>query len=350
MSFGVSARAARVVLLLACVAACKSQHERQREEHEQRPTSGAAKVRVGVVTLDPAAQTRAGITVAPLAAVTHRAEARAYGTVLDPQDFVDLRQAHAAAKADADKTQASLDASRKEYERLKALHGHDRNVSDKALQAAEATWRGDQASMQAARERLRAVDSTARQRWGDVLAPSAIEGSPPLDRMLARRDVLLQITLPAGVSAVSLPETATVQDVDGGLGSATLIAPAPRTDLRIQGVSFFYVASTDATGLRPGMNVLALVPMGAERSGVIVPASSVVSWQGKTWIYAQTDAEHFGRREVPTEVPVKDGWFVAEGVAAGEHVVVTGAQLLLSEELRQDTRGEVEGEGGEAGE
>jgi hypothetical protein len=42
----------------------------------------------------------------------------------------------------------------------------------------------------------------------------------------------------------------------------------------------------------------------------------------------------FERRQLDVTSPVARGWFVPSGFVTGEHVVVTGAQVLLSEELK----------------
>ena len=99
-------------------------------------------------------------------------------------------------------------------------------------------------------------------------------------------------------------------------------------------MSFFYLAPARPQGLLPGMNVLAYLPIGPPVQGVMVPAAAVVWWQGKAWVYVQTDPNHFVRRELSTETPVPEGWFVGTGLAAGDSIVVRGAQLLLSEEFR----------------
>ena len=46
------------------------------------------------------------------------------------------------------------------------------------------------------------------------------------------------------------------------------------------------------------------------------------------------DRLSFVRREIQATQPTDDGWFVSNGVKAGERVVASGAQLLLSEELK----------------
>jgi hypothetical protein len=56
--------------------------------------------------------------------------------------------------------------------------------------------------------------------------------------------------------------------------------------------------------------------------------------------YVQVDEGVFSRRVVGLEQPTKDGWFVTDGLAPGESVVVSGAQQLLSTELGGATEGE----------
>jgi hypothetical protein len=67
--------------------------------------------------------------------------------------------------------------------------------------------------------------------------------------------------------------------------------------------------------------------------GLIVPTPAVVWSEGKAWVYQQTATDRFARRAVPTDIPVKRGFFVTEGFSPGDKLVVQGAQALLSEEL-----------------
>ena len=60
----------------------------------------------------------------------------------------------------------------------------------------------------------------------------------------------------------------------------------------------------------------------------------MVRFLGKAWVYCQLSADRFARREIPATQPTDDGWFVPSGVKVGERVVASGAQLLLSEELK----------------
>jgi acyl-CoA synthetase (AMP-forming)/AMP-acid ligase II len=86
-----------------------------------------------------------------------------------------------------------------------------------------------------------------------------------------------------------------------------------------------------------GMNVLAYLAVGPELSGVVVPADAVVSWQGKAWVYVKKGEGQFARREIPLDMPARDGWFVSKGLSPADSVVTTGAQQILSEDGWLDT-------------
>ncbi|MET1083519.1 MAG: metal transporter, partial [Burkholderiales bacterium] len=81
---------------------------------------------------------------------------------------------------------------------------------------------------------------------------------------------------------------------------------------------------------------------GAARDGVAVPWAAVVYPGGKAWAYVQTGTDEFARRAVETGAAVEGGWFNDKGLEPGEAVVVSGAQLLLSEELKYQIRNENE--------
>jgi hypothetical protein len=238
---------------------------------------------------------------------------------------------------------------------LKALYEDNRNVSAKAFQAAEATWRSDQAACEAAQEALnasqksieatgealQALEDSGRQQWGPIIAKWLFDNSPVFDQLFRQQTLLIQITLPSGVQISSGPKSVRVQAASGTALSANFVSLSPRTDPRIQGMSFFYMAPTQV-GFLQGMNVRAYLPVGKTLQGVLVPAQAIVWWQGKARIYMQRNAEQFVRRDVSTETPFKDGYFVVKGFKAGDQIVVKGAQLLLSEESRSRVQGNEE--------
>lgn len=282
------------------------------------------------VVFDAEAQKLADIGVAALARSTRRTEVDALATVLSPQALIELRNRYVAAAAQADKAAAALAASRREYERVKQLHGDDRNVSDRALQAAEAAWRSDAADAQAAQAARDAIGKGGRPVWGEALTAAVAGNTAIFQQLASQKAVLLRVAAPAGTRLHEAPATASVIGDDGVARPAELLSPAPQTDPRIQGPTFFYTAPAD--GLLPGSILTARLPVGSAESGATVPATAVLSWQGQSWFYVERTPGHFVRRALRDAVPVEQGWFMP-GLSSLQ-VVVRGAQSLLSEELR----------------
>jgi hypothetical protein len=331
MKIAFGAATVAMVAVLAWTFAARSQKGGEKREKEQ---SKQTAMRAGEpsVTLDSETQAHLGIRVTTLLRSSHREEVFAPATVLSAQELIDLRNSYLAATAKMQKTRLSVDVSQKEYDRLHALYQDNQNTSQRSLQAAEATLRSNEVDVQAAEQELRFVEGTARQRWGDVVATWLSKGSPHFDPLFQQSGFLIQVTLPAN-ERVSPEQSVTLETSPGELVPAEFVSRFPRVDPRIQGLSLLYL-TTSRDGLSPGMNLTARLPVGARASGVVVQESAVVWWQGKGWAYVQVDRNVFVRREVPTQLAVPKGWFVARGFAPGEKVVVTGAQALLSAELR----------------
>lgn len=312
--------------------------ERAAEAEREKPIKAPSRVEAAgdenVVTLDQPTRQRSGVVLAPLEAITHRPEIPAYGTVVDVQELIDLRNSSETTRAGVVRAQAALGIARREFERNKNLYANRQSVSDKDLQVAEGAFRTEEANAAAAQASLNAAVATARQHWGGVIAEWLARDAPEFDRLRQQQELLVQVTLPAGRADLAPPPTAAVRALDGALVAAKFVSAAPRTDPKIQGASFFYTTAAAGNHLAVGMNVTALLPTGEPAPGTLVPASAVVWLQGKAWAYAQRDQDRFARREVSTEQPVPDGWFQPAGFSQGEPFVVAGAQVLLSEEFR----------------
>ncbi len=310
--------------------------EAAREAERERPVAAPLRVSTEngepVITLDAATRAASGIATAAPVAAPYQTQVRAYGTVLDLTRLTDLGNSFLSAKAQLASVQAKLGASRAAFERAQKLNRDQQNVSAAQLQTAEAAFRGDQATLAAAEAQVRTVQATLDQEWGPVLGKSLVEGSPLITRLTQRQDFLVQVTLPPGV-VVPPPPSASVQINTGQRTEIRFVSPATRTDPKIQGVSFFYLAAGDS-GVLPGMNVLAFLPSGSTVQGATIPASAVVWWQDRAWIYRRAAPDKFVRAVIVTDLPTPDGGYIVKDLPSGTQVVTSGAQLLLSEEFR----------------
>ena len=301
--------------------------ERNAEATADQPVTAASRVQSGtngetVINLDLKAQQLIGLQTAPLAAETLPPQIKAYGRVLDSAALVSLQNDAVAARA-------ALQASQPEYERLKKLSAQD-NASAHALETAEAQMKHDQGALDTAEAQLAAASSKA-----------AMEEPADFFQSLARqKDVLVRLDVPAGESVADSPTGAqlilpgTAQPV-----AADFLGRAAATDPQVQGAGFIFVVTNAPPALTPGLAVTGLMRLpGEPKSGVIVPDAAVVRSDGRAWIYVQVADTNFARREIALDHPAAGGWFVANGVAAGDKVVVIGAQTLLSEEHKTEIK------------
>jgi hypothetical protein len=318
----------------------ESREEMDRETEREKPVKSAARVAAGtgVIRIERAAQELSGIATARLPPAPHLDQIRAYGMVLDAGRITELSNGYVNAAAQLRIAQAKVAFSRAAFERAQKLYDNsERSISQAAREQAEAAWRTDEAAVGSAESQVRTLAATARQEWGPVLGKSLVERSDTVVRLIERQDFLLQVTLPPGVPApkdvVSAAIEITGNGADNRRAAITLVSPATRTDARIQGVSFFYLAPAES-GVLPGMNVLAFLASGAGADGVAIPAEALVWWQDRPWVYRRTEPETFVRTAVDTGQPAPGGGYIVRNLGKDAEIVTRGAQLLLSEEFR----------------
>lgn len=324
------------VLVLAVLGFVAGRKERALEAEREKPVKAASRVSriedMPAVTLDAAEQRGAGVSVRMQTLRSQRSEVRALATVLPVSDLTTLRTDLVTARALAVAADAAATASEAEVRRLRLLHDEEQDVSARTLQASVATWRTDQATAITAQATASAAQQTATQQWGPEIVRAALANAPRYTRLVTQREALLQVALAAGAQVPTPPATVRIQQQNGTFVPARFVGIATRTDPRLQGASYFYAAP--ATGLLPGTSLTAFVPIGDTVRGASIPASAIVWWQGRLWVYTQHGPTRFVRHELPADQSLHDGAFVPQGFANGEAVVVSGAQLLFSEELR----------------
>lgn len=318
-----------------------------REEQEEEiasPPRVSSENGAALVTLSTETQRQSGIVASPLGTASYQSGLSAFGTIVNLDSYSELRTRYLAARAEAGVVRASLANSQQEYQRMLQLNRDNRNISDRALAAAEASWKTDEARLAAAESAAAGIRDTMRQQWGATLASWATQqpAGDSLQRLLQYKEVLLQVTLP--FDAATPGKDAALMVEPAGTGKpvrAAFVAASPQTDAAIQGKTFFYRAPADS--LRVGMRVTAhLAQPGKSAAGVVVPASAIVWYGGKAWVYQKQGEDRFLRRQVSTDREAGDGWFNAGNIRAGDEVVTSGAQLLLSEEFKYQITNENE--------
>jgi hypothetical protein len=274
-----------------------------------------------IITVEAKLQQTIGLQTAGLEAAQLSPELKAYGRVLDPSGLASLVAEFVTADA-------ASQASQAEFKRLKIL-AEQSNASERAVQTAQAAAVHDQAQLQSVRLRLLAGWGSAISQRSDLPDLVAALGS--------QSSALVQVQIPAGYSLPGMPKNARLFALGDETKSITaeLLGSAPAVDAQMQGRGFLLLVTPNPAGLVPGAAVTAYLNFpGEPRTGVLLPRSAVVRFNAGTWIYLQTSDNTFQRQIVVLEAPLEKGWFVAAGLTPQDKVVVTGAQQLLSEELK----------------
>lgn len=337
--------AAVIMSALALFASCggKSRQTASKKTAPQAPGY--------TVTVSKEGQEADAVTVTALKPGFYQKQVEAYGEVLAAGGLGELYKSYVAAESGLAKAKAQVNSSGQEYARLKVLNASNKNVSDRRLQEAQARLAAGKAEEANAEGALKTAKDTISLNWGAAISQWIIGYKPAFRRVVEAKDVLVQLTVSPAAPLKGIPKAVLVMTPSGAAIRARFVSRATATNPRIQGMSFIYIAPSSEGRLAPGMSVTAQMPSaGTQRQqGFFVPASAVVWLQDKAWVYVKKSETGFDRVEVPVSNPVSGGYFVTgvSSFSAGDEVVVSGAQALLSEESAPKTTGGGKEEGDE---
>jgi hypothetical protein len=228
--------------------------------------------------------------------------------------------------ADLGKAEADARTSEAALKRARELFKIDTAISAETLEAAERQAAGDDAQLRVARAR-------ARLSFGAAPWLGATRREALLAGLSTGSVLVVSASFPAGLpdgqpAALALrragaPQGETWNSAELWVGPADPSVPGPT----------LLALLAEARGLSYGERLLASVATGEPLAGAAVPASAVVLSGGEAWCFVQTSDEAFVRRRVDLGRPLSQGYFQAQGFAAGERVVVAGAGLLLAREV-----------------
>jgi RND family efflux transporter MFP subunit len=273
-----------------------------------------------------------------------------------PAERISITTQLASARSEVDSAVAAEETARAAYERARVLNADNKNVSDRVVEEARSRLEAERARLRSARTTVGILENSLRASGpaasrlivdvgGTVVETMArpgesVEAGLPLLRVSGLDHLVARVDLPVGQN---LPASAKVARIvpaghEREIVQADRIAATPVIDPKSPGESFLFRLRGGRFGFRPGLAVTAYLPLpGASRQGFKVPAAAVVRLSGKAYVYVQSAPDRFVRREVRVESPVDSGYFVTGRLAAGDRIVVTGAQTLLSEEFKPES-------------
>jgi len=289
------------------------------------------------VMLDDEAQDYAGIETRTLIASSYFPEVQAQARVMDVAVLLDARADYNQARAALNVATVGESSAKQELNRLTKLSQGAGSVATKNVNYAAASWREAKARLLGTQFQLKDVKDQVRQAWGETISAWVIgSDSKPLERLVSRQDRLILVTLP--VEKTLPAELSFIRIARNGIRhdarKAYFVAPAVSSSNQVvQGETYYFRTATGK--LRSGMRLDVWLPETDEPlSGVVIPNTAVVWYAGQAWAYVELGEGKYQRRSLKGSINMQDGLFVQQGMEQSESLVLTGSQMLLSEEFR----------------
>ena len=271
------------------------------------------------VSLTPEQVEKIGLETEEVKTVDYAEETSGYGTVIP-------HEAIAQAVAELATAEATEKQSRSALARIQRLSGTPGAMSADAEETNARQAAVDSAALALAKQRLSAT-------FGQKPPWSNGENQALLHALASGSTQLVRATFPLGTLPGDIPKTLRASRIGtaaaGKRFKMASVWPAP-ADASVPGRSFFAVLRAGDVG--EGERIIVWAPIGSSQSGVLIPAEAAVISENKYWCYVETKPGMFVRAEIETGRPFENGYFVTDGVKAGDKVVVKAAAQLLAQE------------------
>jgi hypothetical protein len=310
-------------------------YQNSQEEEIESVSRVTERPGINIVSLSPAAQQNSGIKTAKVSATSYQGSIKSVGNVVGIDSLIEAKTQHINLKTNANLARAASGQNIQQYQRLKALNEDDKNVSDRAVQEALAAVNADKANMLSSESQFKNLQNNTKLQWGEALAKLAFDDKlpPHLAKLLSRENMLIQVSLPLNSATPKAGSTINITPLnDANMRiAAVYVSPASASDASGVGKTFYY--SAPAEQLRIGMRVNVEAAANGSANGIIIPNNAVVWYAGAPWAYFKQGKEQFVRKPISADAEVGAGWFNTN-ISTDSVVVVSGAQLLLSEEFK----------------
>jgi hypothetical protein len=269
----------------------------------------------GALKLTKEQQAAAGLKFAQAEAVEIPRQITGYGRVLDPSSVV-------ALAFDVQTARAAMDASNKDFERVKSLFAQNQNASARTLETAEAVLKRDRALLAAAEAKLQTAVGprlAAKQNFSDV-----IDSVAKMQSALVRVDIVGE----APHTAQATFEVSPLANKDV-IVEAEFMGPAPTSDATLQGQGYLGLVRTNIFAANTA--IAATFDDTSEKTkGFAISHSAVLQNGDEVFVFVQAGEESF--KKIPIEIGSRKGdrVFVTGDLSATDQIVVEGAHQILS--------------------
>ncbi|HEY2403207.1 MAG TPA: hypothetical protein VGI23_22835 [Steroidobacteraceae bacterium] len=268
------------------------------------------------VALKPEEVETMGITTTAAQAIQSAPEVQGFGVVLAHETI-------ATAVAEVRTAIAAERQSRAALERTHRLAGTPGAMPAETQETAERQAIADQAALELARQKLSSS-------FGPNPPWKNSDNSADLRSLASGDEKLIHVTFPLGLLGDTDPNNVRLTRIDGTKSWPSKVVWHAPADATVPGRSYFAILKSAEMG--EGDHLLAWTPVGETESGVLVPAAAAVISNGKFYCYVEEKPGTFVRTEFDPGRPTGEGYFVKDGISAGDQIVTHAAGQLLARE------------------
>jgi hypothetical protein len=230
----------------------------------------------------------------------------------------------ATAVAEVRTATAAERQSRAALGRTHRLAGTPGAMPAETQESAERQAIADQAALELARQKL-SSSFGLNPPW------QKSDDNADLRSLASGQSKLVHVTFPLGQLGDKDPASMRLTRIDGHQSWQSRVIWHAPADITVPGRSYF--AILQGSEAAEGDHLLAWTPVGETQAGVLVPASAAVISNGRFYCYIEAKAGTFVRTGFDPARPAGDGYFVKEGISAGDKIVTHAAGQLLAREI-----------------
>lgn len=276
------------------------------------------------------------LTIQRLQMTSIRPEAETFAIRVNLSPLLKIRANYLATTAQLAIVHATLKQSQQTLQRLKQLN-RDNVISPQKLLTQKHTLNLDQINYNVADQKKRNIQLYAKTNWGQALSHlflPDVSTHTSFDMIDVLNKSLYLIYFPLEQPSIGKIFTHPF-GIRKEAQAAHFFAHAPLQKSNQQiGLPYFYLS--DQISETHSSRVTAWLPLTKNKiSGFSVPASSIIWHLGQTYVYLKISDHLFKRVRIDKKQLINTTtYFIQEPLNEGDMLVIRGAQILLSEEFR----------------
>ena len=298
-----------------------------------------------VITLSEKLIKNSGIKIQKISESKERPLYSSYGYVVNLRNLINFKTKYENLNFNLNQLNEQLNEKINHFKKLESLNNDNKIIADSVIHENEIEINNLQNDLQIVKNNKRNLLDVIYHEWGHSFKKLiANPNESILSNIFDSRSRLVKITITNDQIKKELPSKLLVFSINEPEAryEANFISEAPIGDKNIQGKSYYYLVPNSKLMIESKINSLTKLNYDSSIKKFYAPRSAIIWNNGKPWIYKAINKNSFLRQALSTMDEVKDGWIIEFNKTPPKSIVISGAQLLLSEEYKHLIKNENE--------